>query len=274
MKFPAHLTRRTLSLLPHLELDVAMWGPPAPAPQIILLHEGLGSIAEWRDFPQKLSEETGFGVVAYSREGYGHSTPLRRVDNLDYLHDEARHIPAILDCLGIEKAYLFGHSDGGSIAIITAALFPERILSIFVEAPHLYVEPETVKAVMAAGESWDKGPLKRALKRQHANPEPIFRRWHDLWISERFGHHFNILPELKRVVCTIIAVQGTLDEFASTKQLRDIQNFAAKGKTIWIENCGHAPHRQEPELIMSLARKLMSAGVKPTGEQITTRNRR
>ncbi|WP_342672497.1 alpha/beta hydrolase [Brucella sp. 10RB9213] len=249
------LKQDVFQLTPRLALEVAFWGPRPPAPQIILLHEGLGSIAEWRDFPQKLSSATGFGVVAYSREGYGRSSPLKKLDDLRYLHEEARCVSMMLDTLNIEKAYLFGHSDGGSIAILAAALLSERVLSVFVEAPHLYVEPETVRAVEAAGKAWETGSLRKALERQHDDPAPIFHRWHNLWTSKAFAESFNIVPELERIGCEIIAVQGTEDMFASPRQLEDIEKRAVRGRSIWIENCGHAPHREAPERVLTLVKK-------------------
>lgn len=245
---------KLLHLTPQLVIEIAMWGESPPAPQIILLHEGLGSVKGWGDFPQRLSRETGCGVIAYSREGYGQSSPLRSLDNMDYLHEEARRMALVLDALNIEKAYLFGHSDGGSIAIIAAAMLPQRVVSIFVEAPHLYVEPETVKAVKAAGKAWDEGILKKSLQRQHANAEPVFKRWYNLWTGGNFFHHFNLLPELKNVSCNIVAVQGSKDEFASPRQLQDIETLAQRARALWIKECGHAPHRQNPDLIVSLVK--------------------
>ncbi|MBB3319861.1 pimeloyl-ACP methyl ester carboxylesterase [Rhizobium sp. BK181] len=236
-----------------LHIEVTRWGPMPPQPQIVLLHEGLGSVSTWRRFPEQLALETGLGVVAYSREGYGRSSPLQGPNNVDYLAVEARRLPGVLDAIGIRQAYLLGHSDGATIALLAAALHGDRIRAVLAEAPHLYVEPETQKAVRGVGLAWEEGALKRALSCHHHRPEPIFRRWHDLWTSEGFAQRFDIRWCLSKIRCPVLAVQGTEDAFASPRQLADIQRIVASGGTFWFEGCGHEPHRSFPDAIIRMA---------------------
>nr|WP_191856199.1 alpha/beta hydrolase [Agrobacterium tumefaciens] len=246
-----------LRLHPGLSVEIARWGSLLPIPQIVLLHEGLGSVSTWKDFPARLAQETGVGVVAYSREGYGRSSPLMDLGNPGYLEEEAKRLASVLDALEIDKAYLLGHSDGGTISLLAAAFHPDRISAVLVEAPHLYVEPETVAAVRAVGLSWENGPLRAALARHHQRPEPIFRRWHDLWTSGSFAESLDIREILPHIRCPLIAVQGAEDRFASSRQLADIEHLVPSANTIWLDGCGHEPHRTHPEAILALAKTLL-----------------
>ena len=245
-----------LSLDSNLHLEAARWGPEPPSAQIVLLHEGLGSVSTWRSFPEQLARQTGLGVIAYSREGYGRSSPLQHPSDLDYLTVEAHRMPSVLDAMGIRQAYLLGHRDGATIALLAASLFADRVLAVLAEAPHLYVEPETQKAVRDVGRAWEDGGLKKALSRHHDRPEPIFHRWHDLWTSDAFSQRFDIRMCLSQIRCPVFAVQGTGDTFASPRQLADIQRIVTSSRVFWLEGCGHEPHRSFPSEIIRIAAEM------------------
>lgn len=254
------MTSTMLQLAPDLHLEWKRWGSNSRAPQILMLHEGLGSVSMWRDFPEHLSRATGLGVVAYSRQGHGMSSPLASadMDDVDYLHKEAARIGPLLDALDISSALLFGHSDGASIALIAATLFPHRVGGLFLEAPHVYVEPETVAAVRAVGALWDNGRLRNALGRHHRDPEPMFRRWHGLWTSKQFRDAFDLTTRLTSVRSRSLTVQGVDDSFATPRQLEDIEDLVPESQVVWLDNCGHEPHREAPERIGELAASLFT----------------
>lgn len=245
-----------LSLDSNLHIEATRWGPEPPSAQIVLLHEGLGSVSTWRSFPDELARETRLGVVAYSREGYGRSSPLRNASEPDYLTAEAHRLPLVLDAMGIPQAYLLGHSDGATIALLAASLYANRVLAVLAEAPHLYVEPETEEAVRGVGLAWAEGALKAALSRHHDRPDAIFCRWHDVWTSEVFAQKFDIRTYLSQIRCPVFAVQGAEDTFASPRQLADIQRIVTSSRTFWLEGCGHEPHRSFPREVLRIAEEM------------------
>ncbi|HZW22442.1 alpha/beta hydrolase [Noviherbaspirillum sp.] len=237
-------------------LDVQWIGPgQSPFPTVVFLHEGLGSISMWRDFPQRFCETHGLRGLVFSRYGYGQSTP-RPLDaplRPDYLHAQAHDaLPALLSALGVEKPWLFGHSDGGSIALLYAARFPQQVSGLVVMAPHIFVEDITVAGIRQAREAFLQTDLKARLARHHRDPESVFRGWNDAWLDPAF-REWNIEAELPKIACPVLAIQGEGDEYGTLEQIYGIERLAQQAKALPLADCGHSPHRDQPEAVMRAA---------------------
>lgn len=235
-----------------LEVQRISGGPGdqgGPAQPIVFLHEGLGSVAMWRDWPHRLCRETGRPGVVYSRRGYGRSDPVPDVRGSgrlapDYMHREALEVlPALLDELGVERPVLLGHSDGGTIALIHASHFPVR--ACVVMAPHVIVEDVSVRSIAEAREAFLQGGLRERLARYHAEVDCAFWQWNDIWLSEAF-RGFDIRAECRRITAPVLALQGEDDPYGSMRQIDDI---VPKGliETVKLPACGHSPHRDQPD---------------------------
>ena len=192
------------------------------APLIVFLHEGLGSVAMWRDFPQTLCDALGARGLMYSRPGYGRSTP-RAADErwvIDFMHVEARDVlPALLRALDVNTPpWLFGHSDGGSIALIYASMFPNQVAGVIALAPHLFVEDISVASIAQTREAYLATPLKTKLARFHDDVDSAFWGWNDVWLDPAF-RAWNIEPLLPRITCPVLAIQGIDDEYGTMAQI-------------------------------------------------------
>lgn len=223
-------------------------------PVLVLLHEGLGCAALWRAFPAKLAAATGCRVIAGSRAGYGASEPHAEPRTPRYLHREAEEaLPAFLAALGIRRPVLIGHSDGGSIALLFAAAFPEVPLGIAVMAPHEFIEAETLAGLRAARKAWATTDWPRKLARYHADAPRVFREWNDLWLSAPF-RDWNIEACLRDIHCPVLAIQGEDDEYATLRQIEVIAEQVPGTQLLKLPRCGHAPHQdQEAEVLAVLA---------------------
>jgi pimeloyl-ACP methyl ester carboxylesterase len=233
------------------------------SPLVIFLHEGLGSLAMWRDYPNLLCEQGNYRGLVYSRAGYGKSGeyPIREKHEFDYMHREAREIlPAILSTLEIEneKPILFGHSDGASIALIYATMFPDKISGVIALAPHIFVEDKALRGIEAAGEFYRVSDMKSRLRRYHDNPDMVFYRWHDAWLSTPF-RDWNIEQLIPSIHCPILAIQGYDDEYATMEQIDGIKRLAMQTELLKLENCGHSPHKDQPENVSSAAIKFIDS---------------
>ena len=230
-----------------LKLEIRSW--PGTGGPLVLLHEGLGSVGMWRDFPDRLATQTGRPVIAWSRQGYGWSEPLLTVRGPGYMHVEAKRVPIILDALGIERAVLIGHSDGGSIALIAASLFPERIEALILEAPHVYVEQLTVESIAAVKRVYRQSDLGTRLGHYHRDADRMFWQWNDIWLDSRF-RDWNIEELLPDVRAPTLLIQGLDDEYGTLDQIDRIE--ARLGRTVRLElqRCGHSPHRDQPEAVL------------------------
>lgn len=225
----------------------------ADAPIAVFLHEGLGSIAMWRDWPQSLCDALGFRGIVYSRPGYGRSTP--RAANVkwsvDFMHRQADDVlPALLDTLGVDTAarrrmWVIGHSDGGSIALLYAAAFPDALAGAVVLAPHVTVEPMSVEAIGATREAYRASNLREKLARYHDDVDSAFFGWNDIWLDPAF-RAWDITGELSSIACPLLAIQGEQDEYASIAQIDTIAQRVAQAKLAKLPDCGHSPHRQMP----------------------------
>jgi pimeloyl-ACP methyl ester carboxylesterase len=229
-------------------LEAKRW--PGRGLPLLLLHEGLGSVAMWRDFPEALATATGHEVIAWSRQSYGASDPLPRPRDPGYMHDEAALLPDVMDALNIDCAHLLGHSDGGSIALIAAARFPARAASLILEAPHVYVEQITVDSIAEVKTTYQTTDLGMRLGRHHKDGDHTFRRWNDIWLDPRF-RDWNIEALLPRVTAPALLIQGLDDEYGSLDQLDRIEAVLPHTRRLELARCGHSPHRDQPEAVLT-----------------------
>ena len=232
----------------------------ASRPVVVFLHEGLGSVAMWKDFPQRFCDEHRLRGLVYSRYGYGKSTPRLANERWapDFMHRQAREVlPALLDALGIERPWLFGHSDGGSIALLHAASFAEYLRGVIVLAPHIFVEDISVTSIAAAREAYLSQGLRERLARYHADVDSAFRGWNDIWLDPAF-RDWNIEAELARISCPVLAVQGEDDEYGTLEQVYGIARKAPQTEVLVLPQCGHSPHRDQPAALSREAGRFIS----------------
>ena len=252
-------------------LEGAWWGPaPDAAPTLVLLHEGLGCVGLWNDFPAKLADATGCGVFAYSRAGYGKSSAIPLPRPLSYMHDEARErLPKILDCIGFRKGALIGHSDGASIALIHAgAVCDPRIKAVALMAPHVFTEELGLASIRQAKEAYEQGDLKRKLARWHDHVDCAFYGWNGAWLDPRFAT-WNLEEFLGSIRSPMLVVQGEADQYGTMDQVRAIvRGSAAPVQTAIIPGIGHSPYREAPEATLAA----LTAFLKGSGMMKDTAN--
>jgi pimeloyl-ACP methyl ester carboxylesterase len=225
-------------------------GSDQDSPALVFLHEGLGSVAMWRDFPLKVSAATGCAAMVYSRYGYGLSEPLREPRAVDYMHVEALEVlPELLERLQIPDPVLVGHSDGGSIALIHAARH-RGVRGLVVMAPHVFVEDLSVKSIAEAKLAFEGTDLPQKLARYHADPAKTFRGWNDIWLHPDF-RSWNIEEALPRISCPILAIQGFDDEYGTMAQLEAIaKQTGGPIELLRLADCRHSPHRDQPGVVI------------------------
>ena len=255
-------------VLDNQSLETAWWGPgPAEAPTIVLLHEGLGCVALWRDIPALLAEATGCGVFAYSRLGYGQSDPKPLPWPLTYMQDEARNaLPLVLDAAGIRTAVLVGHSDGGSIAAIHAGEEHDaRLCGLVLIAAHFFVEEENLDAIRQIREEYGSSALRRRLAKYHRDPDMAFHGWSDSWLHPEFLN-FDITASLEGITVPILALQGTDDPYGTERQIDTLRRHArAPLETMLIRGAGHAPHLEAKEATLEAIAAFLSRRLKRRG---------
>ncbi len=223
------------------------------APVIVFLHEGLGSVSMWRDFPANFCTEHGFKGLVFSRYGYGQSTrkPADERWAPDFMHRQAHEVlPLLFAQLHIERPWLFGHSDGGSIALLYASKFAPA--GIVVVAPHILVEDVSITSIEQAREAYAATDLRARLARHHADPDSAFRGWNDVWLSPAF-RAWNIEAELDTITCPVLAVQGEDDEYGTLEQIRGIARHVPHTELLVLPQCAHSPHRDQPETLSRAA---------------------
>ena len=240
-------------------LETAWWpGADGHGPPLVLLHEGLGSLGLWRDFPARLAARTGCGVLAYSRHGYGRSDVLRAKHEPTYMHHEAHAVlPALLGALGIERPVLFGHSDGASIALLYAGRAEHDPRGLILEAPHVFVEEISVRSIAAARDAYAAG-LRARLARHHDDVDATFYGWNDIWLDPRF-RAWNIEAAADGVRCPVLLVQGDADEYGTTAQLDAIAARVPASETLVVPGAGHSPHRDAPEPVLERVAAFVAA---------------
>lgn len=231
-------------------LEGRWFGPgPGAAPTLVLLHEGLGCVGLWGDFPQKLTAATGCGVFAFSRAGYGKSDPVPLPRPLTYMHDEARDVlPKILDAIGLRRGFLVGHSDGASIAAIHAGMFgDERLDGIVLIAPHVFTEDMGIASIEQAKTAYETGDLKRKLARWHENVDSAFLGWNGAWLDPDF-RRWDLTGFLPAIRKPMLVIQGEADQYGTMAQVDAIVRLSGGPvETKLLPGVGHSPHREAPE---------------------------
>lgn len=226
---------------------------------MVFLHEGLGSVSMWRDFPDRLCARLGLRGLVYSRPAYGQSTPRPAGERWapDFLQRQASEVlPVLLAALGIARPWLFGHSDGGSIALLYAALHPQALRGAVVVAPHLFVEDISIASIAAAREAYLHGGLRERLARHHQDVDSAFFGWNDVWLSNAF-RDWNITQEIGRIRCPLLAVQGEDDEYGTMRQITEIRELLPSTELLALPHCGHSPHRDQPEALIDAVQDFM-----------------
>jgi pimeloyl-ACP methyl ester carboxylesterase len=233
------------------KIEVAWWGRRSAAVPIVLLHEGLGSVSTWRTFPEALAERTGRRVMAYSRFGHGKSDLPSAPHGLQFMHDEARLLPAVLDGAGIDRAHLVGHSDGASIALVFAAEHPGRAASLVLEAPHVFVEDLSVASIEQRTADYRQTNLRERLARHHRHVDAAFHGWSDVWLDPEF-RQWNLEAFLPSISCPLLLIQGEQDDYGTLRQL-DAIALQVRGpvERLVLPECGHSPHRDQRDLVLS-----------------------
>ena len=239
------------------------------APLLVFLHEGLGSVSMWKDWPQQVCEASGCRGLVYSRYGYGQSTPRPSEEKwpADFMHREAREVlPALLEALDVDarrdKPVLFGHSDGGSIALLYAAMHPDAVAGVVAAAPHIFVEDVSVASIAQARQAYLDTDLRARLGRHHADPDSAFWGWNDIWLDPGF-RAWNLEEYLPRIACPVLAIQGVDDEYGTLAQIRGIRRFAPQTELLEIPGCRHSPHRDQPTSVIQAVAGFVGGLEKP-----------
>lgn len=217
-------------------------------PTLVFLHEGLGSLAMWRDFPARVASATGCRTLAYSRYGYGESDVLAEPFTVRYMHDEALvALPELLDTLEIDRPLLVGHSDGGSIALIHAGGAGREVAGLILMAPHVFVEDLSVASIAQAKVAFDTTDLAQKLGKYHRDSTRTFRGWNDIWLHPDF-RAWNIEEYLTTVTCPVLALQGEDDEYGTPAQVEAIRKQArGEVEVRMLADCRHSPHKDQPQ---------------------------
>jgi len=254
-----------------VQLEVAIVGPVSPStPALVFLHEGLGSVSLWRDWPAQLCSQLQMSGLVYSRQGYGQSDATANVKNnfkvingvrqgrlqADYMHHEALAVlPRLLQGLGIQNPILIGHSDGGTIALIYASHHP--VAACVVMAPHVMVEDISVNAIAQARDAFLQGSLRERIAKFHADVDGAFWQWNDVWLSSEF-RNFDIRKEIEGITAPLLAIQGEEDAYGTMAQIDDIALHVPHAEQVKLASCGHSPHRDQPAQVHSAIAQFLS----------------
>lgn len=249
----------------HDRIEYAWLQPSADTcgrPLLVFLHEGLGSLALWKDFPQRVCEAAGCRGLVFSRWGYGRSTPRQAHETwgLDFMHRQAEHfLPAFFKALGLDTERdppcLVGHSDGASIALLYAAAVTRPVAGLVVLAPHILVEPLSVRSIAAARDQFqaEGGTLRARLARYHNDVDGAFWGWNQAWLDPDFLN-WDITTDLPRITCPILAIQGEDDEYGTMAQIEGIARRVPRTQLLKLRDCGHSPHRDQPDAVVAAIR--------------------
>ena len=264
----------TLITLPHCRLEVMHIAAPDGARKrapIVFLHEGLGSVAMWRDWPRQVNNTTGRSAWVYSRQGYGSSDPVPDVRGPsrvvagarhgrllpDYMQHEAWSVlPRLLDQLEIERPVLIGHSDGGTIALLHASRHP--VTACIVMAPHTVVEDISIRSITHARDAYDGGDLRKRLARYHQDVDGAFWQWNDIWLDPAF-RNFDIRDDCRRIRAPVLAIQGADDPYGTLAQIDGIDLPATRITRVVLSACGHSPHRDQASQTTTLITDFLTA---------------
>src|SRR5262245_7305054 len=236
------------------QLEYRFIGPrPEQAPTLVLLHEGLGCLGLWNDFPDKLSAATGAGVFVYSRAGYGNSSAVRLPRPLSYMHDEAREtLPRVLEAIGFRRGLLIGHSDGASIATIYAGSHQDhRIGGLVLIAPHFFTEDPGIASIAEAKKAYEAGDLRARLSRWHADVDIAFKGWNDAWLNPEF-RKWDITEFLAYIRVPVLIVQGEDDQYGTAKQIEVAREECyCPVEVALLPRARHSPQRDAPEATLA-----------------------
>ncbi len=252
-----------------IQIELAWVGLPRDAtpapPTVIFLHEGLGSVSMWKDFPERLCVALGARGLVYSRPGYGRSTP-RPVDaapEVDFVHQQAHEVlPVLLKAVGLDtstcRPWLFGHSDGGSISLLFAARFPDQVAGVIALAPHIRVEAISLASIEQAREVYRSTDLRERLARYHDDPDSAFRTWNGAWLHPPF-RDWSIEEDIRRITCPLLAIQGEDDEYGTMEQIRGIARRVPQTRLLELAACGHSPHKDQAAAVIDATRRFMAS---------------
>jgi len=231
-------------------LEYACYGPaPADAPTIVMLHEGLGSVGLWRDFPQRVAAATGHGIFVYSRAGHGASDPDDLPRPLDHATRQAVDVlPLVLDKIGLQKGILLGHSDGATIsAIYSGSVIDHRFRGLILMAPHFFTEPIGLAAIADAKTAYQSGNLRARMAKHHRDPDNCFWGWNDVWLHPDFTD-WNVADVIDYLRIPVLAIQGKQDQYGTLAQIHEIENrIYSPLETVILDDCRHSPHIDQPE---------------------------
>ncbi len=224
-------------------------------PTIVFLHDSLGCVALWREFPKQLAKMTRCNVLVYDRLGYGKSAPMPSfVRPVNYMEAEADTVTELLNVLRIDSAILFGHSDGGTISLLAANKCPTKVKAVICEAAHVFVEDITLKGIYDAMDAYQTTDLGLRLEKYHGRKvETLFKAWTETWTRADF-RSWNILTLLPNVTCPLLFIQGDADEFGTLNQVeKTITQVSGIAQKFIIPNVGHTPHKEVPEAVLEKA---------------------
>jgi len=230
-------------------LEVRRIAAAAEGPTLVFLHEGLGSISQWRDFPDAIAAASGLPALIYARYGHGQSTVLQQPHGVDFMHREAlESLPDLLRALGIARPILIGHSDGASIALIYAGA-GHPVQGLVAMSPHVFVEDISIAGIVAAKQAFETTELPQKLARHHRDAGKTFHAWNDIWLAPAF-RSWNIEQFLPAIHCPLLAIQGQEDEYGSMAQVDAIARQAGGAvELLKLERCGHSPHKDQPQRV-------------------------
>ncbi len=242
-------------------LECQCFGPsPAEASTIVLLHEGLGCLALWRDFPQRLAEATGKGVFVWSRAGYGKSDPADLPRPLDYMTREAVEVlPGLLETIGFRSGVLMGHSDGATIAAIYAGSIEDhRVRGLILMAPHFFTEEMGLAEIAQARVAFETGDLREKMMKYHDDPDNTFRGWNDAWLHPEFAK-WDVSEVIDYLRIPTLAIQGRDDQYGTLAQIEEIETRSyAPVDTLILDGCRHAPHAEQPEAVLAAVAEFLT----------------
>jgi pimeloyl-ACP methyl ester carboxylesterase len=254
---PDPRARRDYVTVDGKRLETLRYPPSGKGTTIVMLHEGLGSVSMWKDFPEWIAEATGCGVLAYSRYGHGKSERLAEKRGVDFMHHEAQVVlPELLERMEIRSPILLGHSDGGSICIIHAATAARKPRAMVLEAPHLFVEELSVSSIAKIRAVYQTTDLPKKLARYHDHVDETFWGWNDIWLDPRF-RFWNIEECLSDITCPVLVIQGEDDEYGTLAQVEAIKARLPKAEALVLQKCGHSPHRDQPEKTLAAITKFV-----------------
>lgn len=256
------ISDRAVELGEGVTLQVRQWQQPEGSEHtLVLLHEALGNIELWRDFPEQLARATNLDVIAYDRRGYGRSTPEAYPRPMDYLETEGEvWLPRLVAALDLDKVILVGHSDGGSIVLVGAGAMPERVTGLISMAPHVTVDPLTVAGIRETAERYRTTDLPERLARRHGERgRLLFDAWQDTWLNPEFQQRMDFEPWLANIRCPTLVLQGEHDEYGLPDQVDSIvERLGARARGLMVPGAGHFPHAQQTEFVLSAIRAFVT----------------